>query len=77
MTAGEQDQEPTEGAPEQEPTTGAEAAQAAQDTEGLIEAEGPDVETTLSDADLSFLSGQSDAETLAAEHLADLQRVTA
>ncbi|OOB89700.1 nucleotide exchange factor GrpE [Rathayibacter sp. VKM Ac-2630] len=77
MTAGEQGQEPTEGVPEEEPTTGAEAAQAAQDTEGLIEAEGPDVETTLSDADLSFLSGQSDAETLAAEHLADLQRVTA
>jgi molecular chaperone GrpE len=77
VTAGEQGQEPTEGVPEEEPTTGAEAAQAAQDTEGLIEAEGPDVETTLSDADLSFLSGQSDAETLAAEHLADLQRVTA
>jgi len=70
--------------PEEEPTTGSEstesgseAAEAAQDGEGLIEAEGPDVETTLSDADLSFLSGQSDAETLAAEHLADLQRVTA
>ncbi|MBO0983001.1 nucleotide exchange factor GrpE [Rathayibacter sp. SD072] len=74
---GKHNQEPTEGVPEDEPTTGAEAAESAQDTEGLIEAEGPDVETTLSDADLSFLSGQSDAETLAAEHLADLQRVTA
>jgi molecular chaperone GrpE len=74
---GKHNQEPTEGVPEEEPTTGAEAAESAQDTEGLIEAEGPDVETTLSDADLSFLSGQSDAETLAAEHLADLQRVTA
>lgn len=67
--------------PEEQPVTGgeagAEAAQDAQDQEGLIEAEGPDVETSLSDADLSFLSGQSSAETLAAEHLADLQRVTA
>ncbi|AZZ56250.1 nucleotide exchange factor GrpE [Rathayibacter iranicus] len=68
--------------PEEQPAAGgdeagAEAAQDAQDQEGLIEAEGPDVETTLSDADLSFLSGQSSAEALAAEHLADLQRVTA
>jgi len=39
--------------------------------------EGPDVETSLSDADLAFLSGQSSAEDLAAERLADLQRVTA
>ncbi|QDZ15380.1 nucleotide exchange factor GrpE [Humibacter ginsenosidimutans] len=39
--------------------------------------EGPDVETSLSDADLDFLSGQSSAEELAAERLADLQRVTA
>ncbi|MEO6826851.1 MAG: nucleotide exchange factor GrpE [Microbacteriaceae bacterium] len=45
--------------------------------DGLIEAEGPDVETTLTDADLSFLSRQSAAEDLAAERLADLQRVTA
>ncbi|GAA2225406.1 nucleotide exchange factor GrpE [Herbiconiux moechotypicola] len=43
----------------------------------FIQAEGPDVETSLSDADLSFLSGQSSAEELAAERLADLQRVTA
>ncbi|NQX11615.1 nucleotide exchange factor GrpE [Microbacteriaceae bacterium VKM Ac-2855] len=56
-----------------------EAAEAASQeaADGLIEAEGPDVETSLSDADLSFLSGQSSAEQLAAEHLADLQRVTA
>ncbi|QHC59939.1 nucleotide exchange factor GrpE [Rathayibacter sp. VKM Ac-2760] len=77
---GKHNQEPAEGVPEDEQTgaaDGAEAAASAQDAEGLIEAEGPDVETTLSDADLSFLSGQSDAETLAAEHLADLQRVTA
>ena len=39
--------------------------------------EGPDVETSFSDADLDFLSGQSGAEELAAERLADLQRVTA
>ncbi|GAB3795504.1 nucleotide exchange factor GrpE [Humibacter antri] len=39
--------------------------------------EGPDVETSLSEADLAFLSGQSSAEDLAAERLADLQRVTA
>jgi molecular chaperone GrpE len=39
--------------------------------------EGPDVETSLSDADLDFLSGQASAEELAAERLADLQRVTA
>jgi len=39
--------------------------------------EGPDVETSLSDADLDFLSGQASAEELAAERLVDLQRVTA
>jgi molecular chaperone GrpE len=39
--------------------------------------EGPDVETSLSDADLDFLSGQASAEELAAERLADLLRVTA
>lgn len=50
----------------------------------FIEAEGPDVETSLSDADLSFLEDASTAssstasdEVLAAERLADLQRVTA
>ncbi|WP_374947375.1 nucleotide exchange factor GrpE [Agreia sp.] len=50
----------------------------------FIEAEGPDVETSLSDADLSFLDDASTAssstasdEVLAAERLADLQRVTA
>jgi molecular chaperone GrpE len=44
--------------------------------------EGPDVETSpsgdeLRDDELNFLSGQSSAEDLAAERLADLQRVTA
>ncbi|MFB2557221.1 nucleotide exchange factor GrpE [Herbiconiux liangxiaofengii] len=43
----------------------------------FIQAEGPDIETSLSDADLSFLSGQSSSDELAAERLADLQRVTA
>jgi molecular chaperone GrpE len=50
----------------------------------FIEAEGPDVETSLSDADLSFLedasttsSSTASDEVLAAERLADLQRVTA
>lgn len=43
--------------------------------DGLIEAEGPDVETSLSDADLAFLDKGSD--DLAAERLADLQRLQA
>ncbi|MDO9398200.1 MAG: nucleotide exchange factor GrpE [Herbiconiux sp.] len=50
---------------------------APEQTEGFIEAEGPDIETTLTDADLSFLSGQTGADELAAERLADLQRLTA
>jgi molecular chaperone GrpE len=43
--------------------------------DGLIEAEGPDVETSLSDADLAFLD--QTAEDLAAERLSDLQRLQA
>lgn len=43
--------------------------------EELFEAEGPDVETSMSDADLSFLD--KGAEDLAAERLADLQRLQA
>jgi molecular chaperone GrpE len=71
--------EPVEGqtAPES-PVEGASA------DPNFIEAEGPDVETSLSDADLSFLEDASTAssstasdEVLAAERLADLQRVTA
>ncbi|MCU1545286.1 MAG: grpE [Homoserinimonas sp.] len=53
----------------------AEAAEQAQDAEGLVEAEGPDVETSISDADLSFL--EEGANDLAAERLADLQRLQA
>ncbi|NQX26376.1 nucleotide exchange factor GrpE [Microbacteriaceae bacterium VKM Ac-2854] len=70
--------EPNENTDGEFESTEAEATAAAEEAaEGLIEAEGPDIETSLSDADLSFLSGQSSAEQLAAEHLADLQRVTA
>lgn len=43
--------------------------------EELIAAEGPDVETSLDDTDLSFLT--ESANDLAAERLLDLQRVTA
>ncbi|TQL46730.1 molecular chaperone GrpE [Homoserinimonas aerilata] len=43
--------------------------------EELIEAEGPDVETSLDDTDLSFL--EETAGDLAAERLADLQRLQA
>ena len=43
--------------------------------DGLIEAEGPDVETSLSDTDLAFL--EQSADDLAAERLADLQRLQA
>jgi molecular chaperone GrpE len=43
----------------------------------FVEAEGPDVETSLSDSDLGFLSGQMSAEELAAERDAELKRVQA
>jgi molecular chaperone GrpE len=47
----------------------------------LISAEGPDVETSLTDADQAFLDGVSNGDTPAApqqdEHLEDLRRVTA
>jgi molecular chaperone GrpE len=48
---------------------------ATEQDDGLIEAEGPDVETSLSDADLAFLDQTTD--DLAAERLADLQRLQA
>jgi molecular chaperone GrpE len=48
---------------------------ATEQDDGLIEAEGPDVETSISDADLAFL--EQTAEDLAAERLADLQRLQA
>lgn len=69
--ADKKDKNPKKGDGETpEPDSGA-----TEQDDGLIEAEGPDVETSLSDADLAFL-GQS-ADELAAERLADLQRLQA
>jgi len=59
--------EPDLGAMEQDDGTNAD--------DSLIEAEGPDVETSLSDVDLAFLD--QSADELAAERLADLQRLQA
>lgn len=63
------------------PSAGAGADQAG---DGFVAAEGPDIETSFSDDDLSFLenlaAGDATAEPesdLAAERLLDLQRVTA
>lgn len=56
--------------------SGAEPGAAASEPE-IIEAEGPDVETSLSDSDLGFLSGQIPAEELAAERDTELKRVQA
>jgi molecular chaperone GrpE len=72
-------QEHNEGVPGQEPGTG---------DDGFVAAEGPDVETPtggegpFSDADQAFLDGLSSPEAPAgtdeaAEHLADLRRLTA
>lgn len=44
--------------------------------EELVEAEGPDVETSFTDLDLEFLNGGGQPD-LAAERLADLQRLQA
>ncbi|WP_349899219.1 nucleotide exchange factor GrpE [Parafrigoribacterium soli] len=44
--------------------------------EEIIEAEGPDIETSLTDADLEFLKNGVESD-LAAERLADLQRLQA
>lgn len=46
------------------------------DGQGLVEAEGPDVETSFTDLDLEFLGGGAEPD-LAAERLADLQRLQA
>ncbi|QEE60282.1 nucleotide exchange factor GrpE [Salinibacterium sp. dk2585] len=62
-----------QGADVPEPDVGREDLEEAAD--GLLEAEGPDVETSLDDADLSFL--EQNANDLAAERLADLQRLQA
>jgi molecular chaperone GrpE len=64
-------------------------AEAAAAADGLVEAEGPDVETSFTDDDLAFLAGDSDAagnggagkdgaaKDPAAEILGDLKRVQA
>jgi molecular chaperone GrpE len=68
------DKNQPEGAPEEG---------APQGGEEFIEAEGPDVETSLNDADQAFLNGEgdlpagSDGAEQDSEHLADLRRVTA
>lgn len=69
-----------------EPGEGGAGTAGAAGSEGeFIEAEGPDVETSLSEADEAFLAGLADGSTSAdgsapepeSEHLADLRRVTA
>lgn len=69
--------EPVEGRDPADPSTSSGTAGGPNDPPDADGFEGPDVETSLSDADLSFLSGQSSAEELAEQHLADLKRVTA
>ncbi len=67
-----------EGAPEEGAPQGG-----AENGADWIAAEGPDVETSLTDADQAFLSGsgdmppESEEATVEDEHLADLRRVTA
>ncbi|MGN6445060.1 nucleotide exchange factor GrpE [Amnibacterium sp.] len=72
--------EKPEGAPGSGAPEGGEAA------DGFVEAEGPDVETSLSDADQAFLNGEGElpegmgpdgTPRAESEHLADLKRVTA
>jgi molecular chaperone GrpE len=86
MTADKNQPEgaPEEGAPEggQQPNGDAPTGD-----DAFIAAEGPDVETSLSDADQAFLNGEGDlpdgtpaapgAADPSSEHLADLRRVTA
>ncbi|MFC6356170.1 nucleotide exchange factor GrpE [Luethyella okanaganae] len=75
---GEVRQPDADGADESVPAPEGEESESAE-ADGLADDgyEGPDVETSLSEADLSFLSGQSSAEDLAEQHLHDLKRVTA
>src|SRR4051812_46751101 len=73
--------------PEGAPEEGAPQGGDGQNDESWIQAEGPDVETSLSDADQAFLSGSGDMPSgpgpdgtdtaQESEHLADLRRVTA
>ncbi|MCW4385609.1 nucleotide exchange factor GrpE [Salinibacterium sp. SYSU T00001] len=71
MADKEHDKE--QGAEAPEPDVTSEDIEEAAD--GLLEAEGPDVETSVDEADLSFL--EQSAGDLAAERLADLQRLQA
>jgi molecular chaperone GrpE len=75
------DKNQPEGAPEE----GAPQGDGGQNDENWIQAEGPDVETSLNDADQAFLNGEGDLPAgpgpdgtpQDSEHLADLRRVTA
>jgi molecular chaperone GrpE len=62
---------------EDDPSTSSGAEPEATEADGLIEAEGPDVETSFTDEDLAFLAGDSIEPDPAAELLADLKRVQA
>jgi molecular chaperone GrpE len=70
--------------PEGVPEEGAPQGGDAENGESWIQAEGPDVETSLNDADQAFLNGEGDLPdgegaqpAQEDEHLADLRRVTA
>jgi molecular chaperone GrpE len=69
---------PKPGKGKEEPDDAAKAAAAAA-ADGLVEAEGPDVETSFTDDDLAFLAGEPEVaeNDPAAEILADLKRVQA
>lgn len=62
-----------------EKNKGDDEAKEPEETEGLIEAEGPDVETSFTDDDLAFLAGEQVADEVdpAIEILGDLKRVQA
>lgn len=65
--------------PQEPDNTGTEPSATDAAAEEFIEVEGPDVETSFSDDDLAFLAsgGQQAPNDAAAEHLADLKRITA
>jgi molecular chaperone GrpE len=65
----------SEGQGSQNPASG--PAGDADNAEGLIAAEGPDIETSFTEEDLAFLSGEPVESDLAAERLVDLQRLQA
>lgn len=80
------DKNQPEGAPEEgAPLGGEPTGDEPRGDENWIQAEGPDVETSLNDADQAFLNGEGDLPSgpgpdgtpQDSEHLADLRRVTA